>query len=87
LKETIVNLSQTNPDGSHPTYNRSYTVNIPVTVRGDTAYVGFSGATGGLNAIVDITTWTYTEGDETTLAPRAPGNVRVTSFAVTGYVD
>ena len=43
------------------TYNTSFTVNIPSVV-GSTAYVGFTGGTGGLTAIQDILTWTYTSG-------------------------
>src|SRR5262245_35112092 len=37
-------------------------VNIPATVGGTTAWVGFTGATGGLNAQQDVQTWTYTPG-------------------------
>ena len=43
-------------------YNTSFTVNIPGLVGGNTAYVGFTGGTGGLTAIQDILTWTYTSG-------------------------
>jgi Legume lectin domain len=38
---------------------QSYKVNIPSIVGGSTAYVGFTGATGGLAAIQDILSWTY----------------------------
>src|SRR6202011_2099354 len=33
--------------------------NIPGTVGGNTAYVGFTGGTGGLTAIQEILNWTY----------------------------
>ncbi|WP_161557462.1 lectin-like domain-containing protein [Acidisarcina polymorpha] len=39
---------------------QTYTVNIPAIVGGANAYVGFTGATGGLSAIQDILNWTYT---------------------------
>jgi hypothetical protein len=35
-------------------------VNIPQTIGGNTAYVGFTGGTGGLTAIQNIKTWTFT---------------------------
>jgi hypothetical protein len=41
-------------------YNTSFPVNIPNLVGGNTAYVGFTGGTGGLSAIQDILTWTMT---------------------------
>ena len=47
---------------TNATYNTSFTVNIPNVVGGSTAYVGFTGGTGGLTAIQDILTWTYTSG-------------------------
>ncbi len=38
---------------------QSYPVNIPSLVGGSTAYVGFTGGTGGLTATQNIQTWTY----------------------------
>jgi hypothetical protein len=38
----------------------SYPVNIPAVVGGNTAYVGFTAASGGATAIQDILDWTYT---------------------------
>ena len=78
LDETIVDESVTNPDGSHPTFHQTFTVNISNLVHGDTAYVGFTAATGGLNAIVDITSWQFNENDAN-LPPRAPSNLHVTA--------
>jgi hypothetical protein len=37
-----------------------YSINIPSTVGGDTAYVGFTGGTGGSSAVQNILDWTYT---------------------------
>jgi hypothetical protein len=42
------------------TFSTSFTMNIPSVVGGNTAYVGFTGGTGGLTATQDILTWTYT---------------------------
>src|SRR5258705_3018828 len=40
-------------------FTKSVTINIP-SFTGNTAYVGFTGGTGGLTAVQDIRTWTYT---------------------------
>lgn len=40
-------------------FSNGYQVNIPGTVGGDQAYVGFTGATGALTATQEILTWTY----------------------------
>jgi hypothetical protein len=37
----------------------TFTANIPAVVSGDTAFVGFTGGTGGLFAVQDIATWTF----------------------------
>jgi hypothetical protein len=57
---------------------QSYKVNIPSIVGGNTAYVGFTGATGGLTAIQDILSWTYVP---TLVPPATPANLTAgTSF-------
>ena len=38
----------------------SFAVNLPSNVGGSTAYVGFTGSTGGQTAIQNISNWTYT---------------------------
>jgi hypothetical protein len=43
-------------------FTSDYIVNIPSIVGGNTAYVGFTGGTGGLAATQKILTWTYSEG-------------------------
>ena len=50
------------------TATQSYTVNIPNIVGANTAYVGFTGGTGGLSATQRVLNWTYT----VTPAPAAP---------------
>jgi len=47
-------------------------INIPQTVGGNTAYVGFTGGTGGLSATQKLLTWTYaTQALPPTFAPPA----------------
>jgi hypothetical protein len=47
--------------------SQSYAVNIPGQVSGNTAYVGFTGGTGGLTAVQKILNWTYSPSS--TLVP------------------
>src|SRR5205823_1097769 len=56
----------------------SWTVNIPTTVGGNTALVGFTGGTGGATAIQDVLSWTYSTGS-TTNPPGAPTNLTATA--------
>ena len=52
-------LTITDPT-ANKTFTKTYTgYNIPQLVGGNTAYVGFTGGTGGLTATQDILTWTY----------------------------
>ncbi len=41
------------------TWSTSWTINIPSTIGSNTAYVGFTGGTGGLTASQKILTWSY----------------------------
>jgi Bacterial lectin/Chitobiase/beta-hexosaminidase C-terminal domain len=54
------NLTMTITD---PTVNSAFThtwpINIPATIGGNSAYVGFTGGTGGQTAIQDILSWTF----------------------------
>ena len=50
------------------TFSQAFTVNIPSTVGANTAYVGFTGGTGGSTAIQNIKTWTFTSGTTTPTA-------------------
>jgi Legume lectin domain/Bacterial Ig-like domain (group 3)/FG-GAP-like repeat len=47
---------------SSATYTHSWAIDIPATVGGTTAYVGFTGATGGIVSQEDIYSWTYVPG-------------------------
>jgi hypothetical protein len=53
LTEKITDTVTTN------SFSTSYTINIPAAVGGNTAFMGFTGGTGGLTATQDVQTWTY----------------------------
>jgi hypothetical protein len=57
LTENIVNN-----DVPSQTFSRDYNIDIPATIGGTTAYVGFTGGTGTMNQFSeqDIRTWTFT---------------------------
>jgi hypothetical protein len=60
------------------TFSKSWAINIPATVGGSTAYIGFTGATGGENATQNISSWTYsTSPGQAPAVPAAPTNLRV----------
>jgi lectin family protein len=44
---------------THAKAKQTYFVNIPATVGGTTAFVGFTGGTGALAAVQDIVTWRF----------------------------
>ncbi|MBI3410581.1 MAG: fibronectin type III domain-containing protein [Planctomycetes bacterium] len=64
IKDTVTGASAT----------QNYTINIPATVGSSTAYVGFTGGTGGLVATQDILTWTFAPNAPAT-APSAPSGL------------
>jgi Chitobiase/beta-hexosaminidase C-terminal domain/Bacterial lectin len=43
-------------------FTQSWPINLASTIGASTAYFGFTGGTGGLTAIQDIISWTYTSG-------------------------
>ena len=43
-------------------FTTSKVIDIPATVRGNTAYVGFTAGTGGLTAVQNILNWSYSAG-------------------------
>jgi hypothetical protein len=58
-----VNLAMTLTDTvTLATWSHSWPINIPGTVGGDTAWVGFTGATGAAASTQVILTWTYAPG-------------------------
>jgi hypothetical protein len=52
-------------------WSTSWPINIPTTIGSNTAYVGFTGATGGSTAIQSVLTWSYftTSGTPTASTP------------------
>ena len=44
------------------TFSKSWAINIPATVFGNTAWVGFTGSTGANTASQKVTSWTYLTG-------------------------
>src|SRR5262249_52739223 len=63
LTETLQDLT-TNSSPVTFTYNN---INLQQLVGGNTAFVGFTGGTGGLNVEQDIKSWTFTNGATTTI--------------------
>ena len=67
-------------DNQGRVYTQSYVVDIPALVGGNSAYVGFTGATGSYAATQEILTWTYSTPPASvsgallldSLAPNAP---------------
>ncbi len=57
---------------TNDTFSQAFTVNIPSTVGANTAYVGFTGGTGGGTAIQNIKTWTFTSGTTQVTAAATP---------------
>jgi hypothetical protein len=53
---------------TNDTFSQAFTINIPSTVGANTAYVGFTGGTGGSTAIQNIKTWTFSSGTTQTAA-------------------
>jgi hypothetical protein len=55
-------LTMTITDTTTPadTFTTSWPINIPATVGGNTAFVGFTAGTGGQTATQEIVNWTYT---------------------------
>ncbi len=50
-------------------FSASWPVNIPTVVGASTAYVGFTGGTGGSTALQEIITWNYAVGTPTAKTP------------------
>ena len=64
-------LKWTVTDANNPslTFTTSHVINIPSTVGGNTAFVGFTGGTGGATAIQEILNWTYVSSLPVVAAP------------------
>jgi hypothetical protein len=61
MKYDGTNLAMTITDATTAAvFTQTWAVNIPGTVGGTTAYVGFTGGTGGYTALQQILNWTMT---------------------------
>ncbi len=58
---TTLTLTITDTATPSETFTTSWPVNIPTTVGGSTAYVGFTAGTGGATATQNILTWTFAQ--------------------------
>jgi Legume lectin domain/Chitobiase/beta-hexosaminidase C-terminal domain len=67
---TTLTLTLTDTVNTTQTFTTSFPINIPSTVGGTTAFVGFTGGTGGQTAQQEIITWTYSASAVT--APKTP---------------
>jgi hypothetical protein len=56
---TTLAMNITDTTNAADSFTTMWTVNIPSTVGGNTAYVGFTAGTGGLTAVQEIATWSY----------------------------
>ena len=66
-------LSMTITDFSmNATFSKSWPINIPQTIGGNTAFVGFTAGTGGLTASQKIETWTFASTPSGTTQVQTP---------------
>jgi hypothetical protein len=65
------------------TWTQNFVVNIPAIIGGTTAYVGFTGGTGGLTSSQKLTSWTYLPGPPLPNYPTgfAPGSLTLNGGA------
>ena len=92
---TTLTMTITDATNSSQTFTASWAINIPGTVGSNTAYLGFTGGTGGLTAIQEILDWTYIATGQPTVATPTfspapgsynPGQVVTLSDTTTGAV-
>ena len=76
---TILGLIITDTQTSQ-TFSQNFTINIPAST-GTSAYVGFTGATGGATATQDILSWTFSPNAPA--APAAPTGLGATPASAT----
>ena len=69
---TTLTMTITDTSNTAQTFTTSWPINIPSTVGGNTAYVGFTGGTGGLTSTQEIITWSYSTGSTAPPPPKNP---------------
>jgi hypothetical protein len=94
---TTLTMAITDMSNTTQTFTSSWPINIAGSVGNSNAYVGFTGGTGGMSAIQEILTWTYsTTGSsgpktpvvyQTTSLPAASSGPTWRQFAWTGFPD
>ena len=82
------NLAMTITDTvTQATFSTSWAIDIPATVGGNTAYVGFTAGTGGLSSTQNVLTWTYAPGPAAPVLPTptfsVPAGTYTTAQSVT----
>ena len=77
---TTLTLTITDATNPAQTFTTSWRIDIPATVGGPTAYVGFTGATGGSMATQQVLTWTYSTSSK---APLVFQTIDLAASAVT----
>ncbi len=75
-----VTITDEQHDGGPTSVTQQYNVNIPAVIGSNTAYVGFTGGTGGLFSLEDVLDWGFTSSYP---VPGAPSNLRTTYVAGT----
>jgi hypothetical protein len=76
------NLTMTLTDVSSNTFTQTWTINIPQTVGGNTAYVGFTGGTGGSSSSQKVESWSFTS-NATTPPPSQDFSVKAGTVSLT----
>jgi len=69
---TTLTMTITDTANTAQTFTTSWPINIPGTVGGNTAYVGFTGGTGGCVSNQDILTWSYSPSTSTPVPSPTP---------------
>jgi hypothetical protein len=65
---TILDMQITDTDNNQ-SFSKQWAIDIPATLGGPTAYIGFGGGTGGLSATQEVLAWTYVSQGGTTPTP------------------
>jgi hypothetical protein len=66
---TTLTMTITDATNFSQSFTAHWTINIPGIVGSNTAYVGFTGSTGGLTAIQEVLNWTYVTSQSTVATP------------------
>jgi Legume lectin domain/Chitobiase/beta-hexosaminidase C-terminal domain len=79
------NLTLTLTDVSNHTFTQTWPINIPQTVGGNTAYVGFTAGTGGTTSSQKVETWSFTSTSNAT--PPANQDFSLTAQSASLTID